>query len=350
MVNRQYTPILKASSYYLEDVLELRLDERAKNGQISFILLNQPPICDAHCRRCFMPNNRRQLGKNEALTLDESKQILYNARKNGALCLEISGEGEPTLNKNLPELIRYANNLEYLTTLITNGHSLTEEQIKIYNQLNVTLVFSHYSLNKKKYELDNKTPGSFDKKMKNLEIASRIFKESIEHINKFKVYRLAVHTTLQKDNIQDALDLKEYCNNNKIFFSIAPLAQTGCAINNPNMKLEEIVNFFGKEIPLSQVPNLLGDNSIIHSHSSAKELGREVCGTCFYGLNIGYEGALLFDAHSGYEIGNKLGNIKTISFQEIMKKRRKISKLLFENVNNFCPVRDSKWDEFIKKF
>jgi MoaA/NifB/PqqE/SkfB family radical SAM enzyme len=349
MTSENYIPILKASSYYLEDVLELRLDEKAKEGQISFVLLNQPPICDAHCRRCFMPDYRRQIGKSQTLTLEESKGVLSNARENGALCLEISGEGEPTLNKNLQEIVGYANNIGYLTTLITNGHSLTPEQIQHYRDTNVTLVFSHYSLNKEKYESDNRTPKSFDKKMANLEIASQIFKDSIEQVGKFRVYRLAVHATLQKDNIQDALELKKYCHEKDIFFSIAPLAQTGCAVNNPDMKLEEKVSFADQEIPLSQVPNLLGDNSIIHSHSSSRELGREVCGTCFYGLNIGYDGAILFDAHAGYEVGNMLGNIKTTPFQNIMETRRKISRLLFKNIDDFCPVRDPKWDGFLKK-
>jgi len=57
------------------------------------------------------------------------KKVLDDAREYGALCLEISGEGEPTLNRDLPDLISHANNLGYLTTLITNGHNLTPEQI-----------------------------------------------------------------------------------------------------------------------------------------------------------------------------------------------------------------------------
>ncbi|MEA3515319.1 MAG: hypothetical protein U9R34_07600 [Nanoarchaeota archaeon] len=127
MSNKYLQRVLKASSYYLEDVLELNLDKRAKEGKLSFILLNQPPICDAHCRRCFMPEERRRLGAKYALSLDESKKVLDDAREYGALCLEISGEGEPTLNKNLPKLIAHAHELGYLTTLITNGHSLTQE-------------------------------------------------------------------------------------------------------------------------------------------------------------------------------------------------------------------------------
>lgn len=345
------TKILKASSYYLEDVLGLNLRDRAKEGKISFVLLNQPPICDAHCRRCFMPSERRILGNKNALTLDESKNALEDAREYGALCLELSGEGEPTLNKNLPQLISHANSLGYLTTLITNGHSLTPEQIELYKDSNVNLVFSHHSLNPKRYESDNDTcgKGSFERKMKNLEEASRVYSKTTEKINGFDVHRLAIHTTLQKDNIQDTLDLRDYCDKNNMFFSIAPLAQLGCALNHPEMKLEEKIMLTGESVPLIEVPQRLGHNSIIHSHSSTQETGKEVCGTCFYGVSIGYDGNILFDAHCGYEVENMFGNVRTTPFSEIVKIQRAISKRLFDNIDGFCPARDPKWGYFLQK-
>lgn len=340
--------ILKASSYYLEDVLGLNLDRRAEDGKLSFILLNQPPICDAHCRRCFMPEERRKLGKKNDLTLHESKKVLSEAKDYGALCLEISGEGEPTLNPELPKLITHANNLGYLTTLITNGHSLTPEQIKHYKDSNVTLVFSHHSLDSYKYESDNNTSRSFKKKMDNLQSAIEIYKGTIENQNDYEVHRLAIHTTLQKDNIQDTLDLRDYCRKNRIFFSIAPLAQLGCAIEHPDMKLEESVDIEGITRSLIKIPHYLGNNSIIHSHSSKQELGKEVCGTCFYGASIGYEGNLLFDAHCGYEVGDMFGNVRTTPFSEIVNTQRHISRELFKNIEGFCPARDPKWTHFLK--
>jgi len=351
MIIQTPTKILKASSYYLEDVLGMDLSDRARTGKLSFILLNQPPICDAHCRRCFMPSERRTLGNKDALTLDESKKVLEDAREYGAQCLELSGEGEPTLNKNLPQLISHANKLGYLTTLITNGHSLTPEQIALYKDSNVTLVFSHHSLDPKKYEVDNDTCGlgSFERKMKNLEEATKVYRGTMEKTNGFEVYRLAIHTTLQKDNIQDTVDLRDFCNHNNIFFSIAPLAQLGCALNHPEMKLGESITLDGKSVPLVEVPNRLGHNSIIHSHGSARETGKEVCGTCFYGVSIGYEGNVLFDAHCGYEVGSMFGNVRTTPFSEIVKTQRVISKRLFDNIDGFCPARDPKWNDFLQR-
>lgn len=186
--------------------------------------------------------------------------------------------------------------------------------------------------------------------MRNLEYAIDAYRDTVEKVGGKEIHRLAIHTTLQKDNIQDTLDLRDYCEKNNIFFSVAPLAQLGCAVGHPEMKLGEFIEVDGERTPLMDVPNLLGDNSIIHSHSSSRSLGKEVCGTCLYGASIGYDGNLLFDAHCGYEVGDRLGNVKTTPFSTIVETQRTISQDLFNNIDGFCPARDPKWAEYLRKF
>lgn len=341
--------VLKASPYYLEDVLGYNLNERAKEGKISFLLLNQPPVCDSHCRRCFMPDSRRGLGCHDSLSLEESVQVLEKASSYGALCLEISGEGEPVLSKNLPGIIRAADSLGYLTTLITNGHDLDFGLIDLCAVSNVTLVFSHFSLDEARYESDNRLPGSFSRKQRNLHYACEVYQDLAESTDCYDVRRLAIHATLQSDNIQDVIDLRKFCHDNGLFFSIAPLAQTGCALSHPGMVPGRLVSIAGELVPLEQVPLKLGDNSIIYSHSSKQEIGREVCGTCLYGLNLGYDGALLLDAHSGYELSGHLGNVRTTPFDELVGRQRSFALELFRSIDGFCPVRDPKWPVFLNK-
>ncbi len=337
--------VLKASSYYLEDVLGVNLNQRAENGQLSFILLNQPPVCDYHCRRCFMPDYRRKIYNPETtLSLDEYKRILKDAKSDGILCLEISGEGEPLLSKNLLPIIEQASKLGLMTTLITNGNTLTEEQIKVFRDNNVTLVFSLHTLNEDKYELDNKCKGSFERKIECINRASEIYKGTKTRENGFEVYRLAVHATLQRDNLHEIDDLRDFCHERKMFFSIAPLAIVGSAIEHPEIQPKNGEKGFEYVV-------FKGDNSIIHSHSSAKVFGREVCGTAFYGLNISWDGAILFDAHYGYEVGERsmLGNIKNISFPKAVRNQRQYIKTLFENIDGSCPVRDPKGKDFLER-
>jgi MoaA/NifB/PqqE/SkfB family radical SAM enzyme len=283
--------ILKASSYYLEDVRGFDLEDRAQNGNLSFILLNQPPICDYHCRRCFMPDYRRQnYSQKQSLTLQDYEKILKDAGDNGIICLELSGEGEPLLSRDLQKIIKSADRNGLMTTLITNGNTIDEKRIAYYRNHNVTLVFSLHTLDKSKYEQDNRCSGSFERKIEHIKRASEIYSGTKKEENGFEVYRLAIHTTLQRDNIGEIEQLKHFCHNWGIFFSIAPLALVGSALEHP-----EIYPQNGEKLIDEVVFN--GDNSIIHSHSSKKVFGREVCGTAFYGLNIGWDGAILFDAH-----------------------------------------------------
>lgn len=337
--------ILKASSYYLEDVKGLDLEERAEKGNLSFILLNQPPVCDYHCRRCFMPEYRRQsYTPKQALTLEDYEKILTEAGNNGILCLEISGEGEPLLSKNLQKIIESAHKNRLMTTLITNGNTLDDQRIFHYLDHDVTLVFSLHTLDKTKYEKDNRCKNSFERKIEHIERAFEIYANTKTIENGFEIYRIAIHTTLQKDNLDETEDLKKFCQERNIFFSIAPLALVGSALNHPEIRPHN------GEKQIDDVV-FIGDNSIIHSHSSKKVFNREVCGTAFYGLNIGWDGEILFDAHYGYEVGeqNLLGNIKEKSFEEAIKKQRKYMNTLFQNIEGSCPVRDPKGKEFLEK-
>jgi len=339
------SPILKASSYYLEDVKGLDLEQRAENGSLSFILLNQPPVCDYHCRRCFMPDYRRHsYSPKQALTIQNYQAILKDASDNGVICLEISGEGEPLLSKNLQSVIESADDNGLMTTLITNGNTLDDERTTHYRDHNITLVFSLHTLNKTKYEQDNSCSDSFDRKIEHIERAAKIYSGTKSQENGYEVYRLAIHATLQKDNIDEVRSLMDFCHERDIFFSIAPLALVGSALEHPEIQPEN-----GEK----QIEDIIlsGDNSIIHSHSSKQVFGREVCGTAFYGLNVGWDGAILLDAHYGYEIGeqNILGNIRNISFKDAVKRQREYMKILFENIDGSCPVRDPKGKVFLKK-
>lgn len=337
--------MLKASSYYLEDVRDLDLEERLQNGKLSFILLNQPPICDYHCRRCFMPDYRRQsYSTKTALTLQDYERILKDAANSGVMCLEVSGEGEPLLSRDLQDVIESADRDGLLTTLITNGNTLDEERTIHYRDHNVTLVFSLHTLDRAKYEQDNRCSGSFDRKIGHIQRASEIYDGTKTRENGFDVYRLAIHATLQRDNLDEIELLRQFCRDRDIFFSIAPLALVGSALDHPEIHPQN------GEKQIDDVV-FMGDNSIIHSHSSKKVFGREVCGTAFYGLNIGWDGAILFDAHYGYEVGeqNILGNIRDVPFDEAVKRQRRYMKTLFENINGSCPVRDPKGKDFLEK-
>jgi len=331
---------LAGSSYYMEDVLGLDLFERAQRGILTHLLLNQPPVCDSHCRRCFMPSSRR--GKvNGSLTTEESYRVIQEAADAGMLSLEISGEGEPLMSQQLPEIIHCANDHGFITTLITNGHSLTKEFIGFLFEHNVTLVISLFSLNAQKYEMDNNLCGSFNNTIENLKTAADIFRGAKQTVANKKIYRLGIHTTVQADNFDDLPLMRHFCNELDIFFSVAPLAPVG-----GGAAMEQ---FFISDSNTMRV-NSQGHNSIILSRTSMREIGREVCGTCLYGLNVGYDGNILFDAHAGYEIAGLLGSVRTDTISVLIERQRKYAPFMFSKIDGFCPIRDPKWPFFLRYF
>lgn len=331
---------LAGSPYYMETVLGIDMYSRAQQGKLTHLLLNQPPICDSHCRRCFMPKERRNVCTGQ-LTLEESTKLISEAAVSGILCLEISGEGEPLLSKNIKGIIQAAHDNGLITTLITNGHKLTDDLVRFFYERNVTLVVSLFSLQKDVYEMDNNLPGSFDKTILKIKRAAKFFSTGTSHKDGKIVYRMAIHTTAQTDNIDELQDIEKFCLDHGIFSSVAPLAPVGGGLKHSNLLLEK---------KQKEKANKAGLNTIILSKTSKKEIGREVCGTCLYGLNIGFDGNLLFDAHSGYEVGGIFGNVRNNSIQELIKKQREIAPKLFNNIDGFCPIRDPKWPGFLKSY
>lgn len=328
---------LKGSPYYLEDVLGFDLSERSRDGKITYLLLNQPPICNFSCRRCFM-HQRKNIIDQVGLSVAEYNKIIDDAERNGVRCLEISGEGEPMMSKNIIDIIKFSNKKKLITTLITNGSWLTVDFIRFCFENNVTLVVSLFSISKKLYEDDNGCYGSYEKVIKNIDIASKIYEKGIEEVLGMKVYRMAIHTTVQMDNAFSLGDMKKYCKNNDIFFSVAPLAPVGGGEVNSYL-VPDINNY-----------DIAGDNSIILSRTSTADIGREVCGTCLYGLNIGYEGNLLLDAHAGYDVGDIFGNIRTNIFEDLMVTQKIETKKMFQALDGFCPIRANGWKEYIQPY
>lgn len=333
MVNKY----LKGSPYYLEDVLGYDLSLRLKNGMLTYLLLNQPPICNYSCRRCFMQGQENKTIYNSLTNIEYSK-IINDAYNNGVKCVEVSGEGEPTMSESIKYIIEQAYDKNMILTLITNGSFLTKEFIEFCFNKNVTLVVSLFSLEKELYEKDNGCIDSYDKVISNIELLASIYSSGIEFYGDARVYRHAIHTTVQTDNLSNIKEIELFCNKNDIFFSVAPLAKVGGAKNRSDLLYE-----------ISE-EDIIGDNSIILSKTSINDIGREVCGTCLYGLNIGYNGDLLLDAHAGYEIGSNLGNVRYMTYEQLFEVQKSEVIKMFKILDGFCPVRNKSWGEYIKKY
>ena len=96
-------------------------------GSPVWLLLELTYKCPLKCAFCSNPTN---LDDHEGeLTTDEWKTVIRDARKMGAMQIGFSG-GEPTLRKDLEELVAEANELGYYTNLITSGIGLTRKRLE----------------------------------------------------------------------------------------------------------------------------------------------------------------------------------------------------------------------------
>lgn len=77
----------------------------------------------------------------------------------------INGAGEPTLDPNLPGIIHSLKEMDINTVLITNGLTLTEDDLKRYDDLNVSLVLKLNSVNERLNDEVVGVPGSYKKFM-----------------------------------------------------------------------------------------------------------------------------------------------------------------------------------------
>jgi len=323
--------VLNSSPFFWQFIRDYALHKRF----ITYLSLNQDSKCDANCQGCFRYPNRRN-GLSHLLEMSDYIRLLDEFKRYGGLAVEISGEGEPLLPEtNTLPIICHASKLGLWTTLITNGHALTASLIEELKDLRVSLIISLHSLKKEIYEGDNGCPNSFVITMNAIDMVSRIFQGTSWKENGREIKRAAIHWTVQRNNLDEIMPARKFCNEKGLHFSIAPLANVGSAIEYTEIQLPSDFS------NLDEI-NARGDESIIFYKEPD---GRKVCGTCRYGLNISADGQILLDAHGGYEA--ELPNIRDISFKEAINLQHVFSKKMFANLNHFCPVRDPRWQTFL---
>ncbi|OMH39627.1 pyrroloquinoline quinone biosynthesis protein PqqE [Motiliproteus sp. MSK22-1] len=105
---------------------ELSIDGDGKPIWVSLELTYQCPLS---CVFCSNPLDFESYQKGE-MSAAEWKRVIREARDMGAMQIGFTG-GEPTLRKDLEELVGYANEIGFYTNLITSGIGLTATRLKV---------------------------------------------------------------------------------------------------------------------------------------------------------------------------------------------------------------------------
>ncbi len=319
--NRREVKVLKGFPRFFEELGELR--------EFTFLAIHTGPFCNFHCKKCFFRDKKIASTFKKPLSLNEWFSILEEAKNLGVKAIDISGIGEPLLDPNLKKIIRKANSLGFIITMATNGSLLNEDILKFFRENDVTLAISLDTLDPRKFaEFTGTNERVFNKVLKNIKKASEIFKGTKSEIKVndklIEVFRLAVHVTVSKENLNELEKLKEQFDSEDILFSTASWSE------------DEDVDFVNEE-HITKIFN--------------KEFGKTLCGFFSNGLAISFDGDLMVDSHAAVSKG-VLGNIKDFnSLIDAFKFVKEVKKKLISKMKGFCPVREeTTLDEFVKAF
>jgi len=320
--------------------------ERARNislgsSELDFLSINLRPICNYRCSNCLsgMGNPQDITG---TLSTEETQSLVSQARDLGVLAIEISGEGEPLVDRRrLEEIVSYNNQQGIITTLFSNGSLLNREILEFLANNNVSLAISVDYFNREDYEQDTCRNGSFDNLIRNINLAREIYSQHLEEENGYQVRRIAIHSIANARNLEQIPLISGFCGDD-IFYSVAPIANVGNATEHP--ELTQI-----NQRRIRQVIDQYSDGNLILSDSARQEHGQDLCGTFIYGIGIRHDGEVLFDAHA-FTTSGIIGNVRNVELRELISRQRAFRDLFYEQFDSggFCPLRDPNYQKFVE--
>jgi MoaA/NifB/PqqE/SkfB family radical SAM enzyme len=132
----------KSISSFLASVGRLFGTRRIK---ADFLYLEVTHLCNLRCIACYTGAGEE---KHDALTLDEQKSVVRQAKDLGARIVSLSGSGEPLLHRHLFELIDYIRQLGMDVVVFTNGTVIDKETAAFLVSRSVFVYFKLYSLDR----------------------------------------------------------------------------------------------------------------------------------------------------------------------------------------------------------
>ncbi|PYI93143.1 MAG: hypothetical protein DME97_07515 [Verrucomicrobia bacterium] len=120
--NPTYRPHLQWLKHLTLEELEVEA-EKARRKSVLMTVIMLTGECNADCPICY--TDRRK--KRNELTALEIKRIMDETYALGSRLLYVPGEGEPTLDKNLFEILEHASDIGMQVIMFTNGLLLSSD-------------------------------------------------------------------------------------------------------------------------------------------------------------------------------------------------------------------------------
>jgi MoaA/NifB/PqqE/SkfB family radical SAM enzyme len=311
-----------------------------KSGQLSgfaYLMLNLPFRCNYRCLKCFNLINNVPITSGTPIALEEIEQKIIEAKEMGGKAVVIAGEGEPTLDPNIKRIVFKIDSLGMIPVVYSNGSTLTPEVAKYYCDHNTSLVIALDSLSERTYDFLTGTKHLLPKVLKNIETTRKIYLNSIEEKDGFRIVKLAENVTITSINKKEINDIKKYCGED-VYFVCNPLACYGNSIANWRSLItgNDDLASYGEIIKkFSESGGPLTLNKVC------------LCGFSNNGIGISPSGDYMTCAYTS-ETNGLLGNIRKISLAEAYDQKSMIEREHYKLHGNVpCLIRDRHFKEYI---
>ncbi len=263
--------------------------------------------CNLRCVFCYAGCNctTQPVNDEKVMTVEEIRQVLYKLWHEGRVPSVSFTGGEPTLHKQLPELIAYAKELGMRVNLITNGTRINADLAR--RLADAGLDSAQVSLEGTSSEIHNlvtQGQSSFDK--------------TVAAVGHLKAVGIRVHTntTINRMNVHEMPDMprfvREVLDNER--FSMNMLVPTGSAIVHPDLivRYTEIGDWLQRIQEQSKVHDVeflwYSPTPMCMFNPIPAGLGNHGCSACDGLISVAPNGSVIPCASYDDEVGSLLDN------------------------------------------
>ena len=201
VTNVNTSAIAKSNHTGDEEMIFRKKTVKKEARELRKIIMKPTLACTANCKTCaYRRELHRELSAAKTLSLDDWKKILSDAHELGNKRLSISG-GEPTLYRDLTELIKTGKGFGWHVGINTNGSLITREYAKRLMDAGLDQVrISLYSHIPEVHDEMRNRKGLWEKAVN----AIRIFSDLRQQ---YPYFRINTQTIICKDNYKELTEL-----------------------------------------------------------------------------------------------------------------------------------------------
>lgn len=209
------------------------------------LFLDPVKICNLKCRMCYFSGEEGKHPNRNKMSIEEYRQIA-KAIFHRLLKLQIGCGAEPTMYKDLPELVRIGKefHVPYIS-LTTNGNLLTEDKLEELAAAGLDeLTLSTHGLRRETYEFLMQN-AKFDK-------FTHLLADFRSVHTKYPQLRLRINYTVNEDNIEELADFPKIFDGVPVsILQVRPVQDLGDS-EYKNFSMTKILRLYDNVFPMLQ--------------------------------------------------------------------------------------------------